>query len=336
MARRPKAQQAPSQDPQYEWAFTADDHPVHISQAARGEIYVCPLCRGRMVAKRGEIKQHHFAHESLKTCTPEEVTRLVVQRWLAEELQACLAAQRSLVMTWPCPICQQVHTADLLEHIHTLHYEHQHDGLCSDVALLDAQGVIKAAIVLKSLSEDDLRRYTERSITVIEVTLGRSPDRMVDLATLLAGARIYGGVCTTQELAAQHGVVTNGDAVRDLLIAAVAAPPHNIYGPLDHFRGLTHVFLLGEQRLWLPPLLWQRAVGGLHHSINPTLQIISQEWEQPDGAMIALYYVTAKDTTAIAVRRFPAGQPVYARLDNAMFRTPRLNAVSVARSFAEL
>ena len=32
----------------------------------------------------------------------------------------------------------------------------------------------------------------------------------------------------------------------------------------------------------------------------------------------------------------PEAPLVYARLDNAMFRTPRLNAVNVARSFAEL
>ncbi|MBN1563681.1 MAG: hypothetical protein JXA10_07575, partial [Anaerolineae bacterium] len=81
---------------------------------------------------------------------------------------------------------------------------------------------------------------------------------------------------------------------------------------------------------------WQRAIGGLLHSINPALQVITQEWPQADGATIALYYVTARDTNAIAVRRFPPGQEVYARLDSAAFRTARLTALNIARSFAEL
>jgi hypothetical protein len=99
---------------------------------------------------------------------------------------------------------------------------------------------------------------------------------------------------------------------------------------------LTHVFTLGDQKLWLPPILWQRAIGGLLHTINPALQVITQEWPQEDGSVIALYYVTVRDTHAIAVRRFPPGKPVYARLDSTALRSDRLAAAGVARGFAEL
>jgi hypothetical protein len=120
-----------------------------------------------------------------------------------------------------------------------------------------------------------------------------------------------------------------------MLADAAALPPYYFYGPLESTDGLTHILTLGKRALWLPPLLWQRAVGGLLHSINPALQIISQEWPQDDGGTIALYYIHFKDTYAVAVRRFAPGQPVVARLENSGFRTGRATAVDIARGFAE-
>ncbi len=323
-------------DPQYEWAMTPDGEPVHITQAVRGKAYVCPVCNGRMVAKLGDVKQHHFAHETLQMCSPERVTQIVAKYWLLKELQTCLDSRYSLIVTWPCPLCQQSHTANLLHDITALKSDHEQDGLRSDVALLDPSGKVRAVVVLDAPSEEALITYTARKITTIAVTISSTRERLHDLATLLARARIYGGLCTTQEIAAQNGIITEPEKLRAELTGSVTDPPHHLYGPLEHYKGLTHVFMLETRRLWLPPILWQRAIGGLHHSINPALQIISQEWPQADGATIALYYVTARDTNAIAVRRFPAGQPVYARLDNAAFRTSRLTAVNVARCFAEL
>jgi hypothetical protein len=131
-------------------------------------------------------------------------------------------------------------------------------------------------------------------------------------------------------------VVSDEDTLRRLLIEAVAKPPYNVYGPLEASAGLTHVLRLNDKRLWLPPNLWQRAIGGLHHTINPSLQVISQEWSQPDGATVALYYVTSRGRSAVAVRRFPPGTSAYARLDPSAMHSPRLSALAVARSFAEV
>jgi hypothetical protein len=333
MARRTQPQ---AHQPQYEWAMSTSQQPVHITQAVRGETYVCPVCGGRMIAKLGDVKRHHFAHESIQICTPERVTRIVARYWLVAELQTCLDVRRSLVVTWPCPLCQQDHSADLLHDISALESNYEHAGLRSDIALLDEQRAVRAVILLDTPSNDALIAYSRQQITVIVVDMSQSRKRLHDLATLLAGARFYGGRCSTQEIATESGIITEPDRLHDLLIEAVAVPPYHLYGPLDQHKGLTHVFLLGSNRLWLPPILWQRAIGGLHHAINPALQIISQEWPQDDGSIIALYYITARDSYAIAVRRFPPGQQAYARLDNAVFRTSRLNAVNIARSFAEL
>jgi hypothetical protein len=334
MVRRRQQHVPAPHHPLYEWALDAAGQPVHILEAVPSAAYFCPVCGEKMIARLGDIKQHHFAHETLQFCEPEEVAQAAASRWLATHIQACLNEGRGIVVTWPCPLCHQPHTINLLNDVTRVRQKYEHHELVSDLALLDAGGQVRAALLLHKPTPEALGTYTRYEITVIVIDAARG--HFSDLSTLLAGARIYGGICSTQKSAAQDGIVTEPADLRRTLTEAVAGPPYYIYGPLTDFEAMTHVFMLGDKKLWLPPILWQRAIGGLLHTINPALQIITQEWPQPDGSVIALYYVTARDTHAIAVRRFPPGQPVYARLDTAAFRSDRLTAVRVARSFAEL
>ncbi len=309
----------------YEWAYDAAGQPVHIYGAARSETYFCPVCGGRMIARLGDVKQHHFAHESLQFCEPSEVARAAAARWLVNRLQACLKDERGVMITWQCPLCHQPHTTNLLKEVTEIRQDYTHaDGLESDVALLDATGKVRGVLLVSKPSSDALVTYTAHEIVVIVVDAARG--RFTDLPSLLAGARLIGGMCTTQKSAAQTGIISEVSDLRQVLIDAVSRPPYNIYGPLQQLDELTHVFTLGDKKLWLPPILWQRAIGGLLHTINPALQVITQEWQQTDGATIALYYITARSTYAIAVRRFAPGQQVYARLDTAAFRSDRETA----------
>lgn len=333
--RRRSAAPIPSINyPQYEWALDLDGQPVHISQAERGGHYACPVCHGRMIAKLGDIKQHHYAHDELQVCKPEEVARVAGRRWLALELAQLLDARQAVMITWPCPLCQHSHTANLLHNVDMVREPFDYKDMQFDVALLDESEALLGAVMLSRPPQEMLLRTAARKIMTLVIDLGSRRLAYANLETFLAGARIYGGVCTTQRSAADSGVLTDEHVLRRILTAAVSEPPYYVYGPLEHHADLTHVFRFGDQKLWLPPILWQRAIGGLHHSINPALQIISQEWEQPDGATIALYYVTAHDTHAIAVRRFAPGEPVYARLNPGVLQTRRLTALAVARSFA--
>ena len=319
---------------QHEWAFGPDNSPVHISRAVRGEPYTCPVCGGKMVAKLGEIKQHHFAHEQVEICRPVLVAQTAARRWLAQELQNVLSTRRGVIMTWPCPLCRHTHTANLLHDVTTIKESHVFGEAAADLALLDASGELLGAITLARPNQNTLITYASHGVMVIVVDLAMRHANPSSLETFLAGARIYGGICTTQRDAARKGVITGEKQLRQILTDAVSQSPHFIYGLLEDFNGLTHVLTYGDLKLWLPPILWQRAIGGLHHAINPALQIMSQEWQQSDGATIALYYVTAQNMFAIAVRRFAPGQPVHARLQPGVLQTTRLNALAVARNFA--
>lgn len=332
--RRSSTATAAETYPQYEWALGTNGQAVHISRALRGETYICPVCHGKMIAKQGAIKQHHFAHEQVQVCSPQEVARIVARHWLAQRLENVLATRRGVIMTWPCPLCQHTHTANLLHAVHTIAEEYVYYDALADLALLDAEGDVLGAIMLARPPQETLVTYASRGKMMIVVDIETRRTNPTDLGTFLAGARIYGGICTTQRSAAQEGIVTDEHELRRVLVVAVTHPPHYIYGLLEDYEGLTHVLTYGDQKLWLPPILWQRAIGGLHHAINPALQIISQEWRQDDGATIALYYVTAHDTAAVAVRRFAPGETVYARLHPSVLHTSRLNALAVARNFA--
>ena len=62
--------------------------------------------------------------------------------------------------------------------------------------------------------------------------------------------------------------------------------------------------------------------------------IISQEWSQDDHSQIALYYITVRDTAAIAIRYFPPNQPVTSDLGNAAFRRANVTALQLAEQLA--
>lgn len=333
--RRRPPYRTPDGQPLYEWALDMEGKAIHISQAARGTAYRCPLCRGRMIARMGDVVRYHFAHEVLAACPPEQVARLAAQRWLVQHIAESLARRQAIIGTWHCPLCQHEHTANLLADIAAVRQDVPLGEYAADVALLDANGTARTVIALHHPAPEEIAQLTHQGITTIVIDPTALPDRMTDLATLLKGAAIHGGRCTVQLESGGGALVTDIPTLRRLLVEAVSQPPFYIYGSLDYDGDLSHIFELDEHKLWLPPLLWRRAVGGLLHSISPTIQIVSQEWEQDDGSTIALYYVTVKGTHAIAARRFAPGEPVYARLDNSIFRTARITASHVARCFAE-
>lgn len=318
--------------PQYTWALDSSGQPVHISQAVHSDDYLCPLCHGRMIARLGEVKQHHFAHDQLRVCTPDGVARAAVGRWIAQQLQARIAAGQPLLLSWVCALCGQPHTTDLLAGGGSVIEGYEVEEMQADVALLDSAGQLRAVVIVGRARLPEALR----GVTVIALDLSRDRAALPDLTALFAGAAVPAGPCLTQQNAARQGIVTDPPSLRALLIRAVMEPPHAMHAPLHDDGDLTHVLTLGDRKLWLPPILWERAIGGLLHTIHPALQVISQEWPQVNGATIALYYVTAGGSCAVAVRRFPPGELVYARLDSAIFHTGRLTADGVARSFAEV
>ncbi|MEM9488183.1 MAG: competence protein CoiA family protein, partial [Myxococcota bacterium] len=62
---------------------------VHVSEVASGyqPDCRCVLCGGALVARKGRVKAHHFAHASAAPCTGESILHHLAKRMLAERVE---------------------------------------------------------------------------------------------------------------------------------------------------------------------------------------------------------------------------------------------------------
>ena len=68
----------------YPAALAADGKIVFIGAAVAGLRYVCLHCGQRMVARKGEIKEHHFAHYRAGDCEPDSALHTYAQRLIQD------------------------------------------------------------------------------------------------------------------------------------------------------------------------------------------------------------------------------------------------------------
>ena len=54
------------------FALTENGIPIHIDSVEKGKRYFCLGCNSEVIAKRGDILQHHFAHKSLSELNDRE------------------------------------------------------------------------------------------------------------------------------------------------------------------------------------------------------------------------------------------------------------------------
>src|SRR5664279_2017141 len=135
---------------QYRWALDESGYPIPIDAARRGAHYICPLCRGTMIARLGDQLQHHFGHEEDTGCTTEAVTRAAVRRWITIQLRDAISRRQATKARWTCSKCGQPHTADLLEGVTVVHEGYYWDPThYADVALVDRAGNVCAVIVVQ-------------------------------------------------------------------------------------------------------------------------------------------------------------------------------------------
>ncbi|NJL95235.1 MAG: hypothetical protein HC915_16715 [Anaerolineae bacterium] len=320
----------------YGWALDAQGYPVPIRQAVRDAKYFCPVCRGEMVPKMGDIKQHHFAHLSLVDCSPDNVARLVAGRWLVRALQAALEAGQPVQVTWQTRDTQESHTINLLEGVTTVHEQQAIGEDRVEIALLDAEGNPRVAIltgIQGTPPPEMVQRLTQAQIMVLLLNPVGVRSGQINLQELMAQATVWGGWWRLAELTEREAFLTEPEAVREILRGVAIRPPYRFYGALHEEGSLRHVLEVDGRKVWLPQEVWMQTVGGTLNRLSPLLTIIQQEWTEDNQATIALYYVQTKDSSAVAIRYFGPGQPVVSNLTSA-FRLNRLEARDVAEQLA--
>lgn len=338
--RRIPIPQLHKHEPMYGWALDAHARPIPIALALRGaQGYTCPICGEVMIAKKGDVNQHHFAHENLLNCTPETVAYAIAGQWLALEL-----GQR-MVLKQPCPVSWEMsrkhYTAELLKDVYAIVENKKTDYGVASLTLETTEGKIRAAFVLtidKMPDEVMLARFVTNGIPVIllHVDIFRSGQKTLD--ELLHGVDIRGGwflLDGTQADASPHRqFITEPERIRQILYEVVSAPPYRYWNILGRAGDHDDVLVIGGNQIWLPVEIWQTAIGGARNKLGEDLIITTQEWKQPDNSTIALYYVSLRSTDhAIAIRRFLPGEDIHAEIHGG-FRMRRTTALEIAQLLA--
>ncbi len=314
---------------EYRWALNAEDRPVPVTLAQRGERYTCPLCRSAMIARLGLQVQHHFSHLEANACDSESVSTAALRRWLALHLDQALNEGQALPFTWQCRLCSQTHSQDLLAGISHVLEDLLNAPESPDVQLTDAQGNQRAAFYILGEGVPIPQGLEEavgqgRFAFALSAALLPQSD---DLAAFLAALEPFAAPCPLWD---QADVVRQPERLRRLLINLANRPPHYFFGAVETADGLADVVRIGRYKVWAALPFWERVVGGSLNRLAPDVEIFIQNWEQPDGGTIYLYYVRIRETRAIALRRYPPHSAPSLRIDD-RYRLLRFTALDVAR-----
>lgn len=322
----------------YRWALDSQGRPVPVELAQRHGLYTCPLCGGRMIPRQGAQLQYHYGHQRETGCPPEAVHHAMIRRWIALHLQEALAARRAIPLRWRCPLCGQTHTADLLEGVMRVEESYPYDGLALDVALLDANSHLKGAITVERTTARSLVQpgmpfrttgiLNDGRFFVIGVPNSFAP--AVDSPSgWLAQTTILSGPCPNWNRVTAH-IVRQPETVREVLMEMINNPQGRFAAAVETVEGLKDMARMGDWLVWLPPERWRAIIGGTVNNMAPEMQIVLQQWPEPGGGVIALYYVIIGTSRAIGVRRYRAGEDSTPHLGRA-YQRRGATALDVAR-----
>jgi hypothetical protein len=321
---------AHKQPPLYGWALEPDGTPVPIAAAKRGQSYTCPVCHRTVVAKLGDVNQHHFSHLDVMPCTPEAVARKVAGIWLTRALREALLAKRPVNIEWEIPQTGEVKTLDALMNVARVEKDYSLPLGKADVALIDAHGKPLVALMLGIQGTPSASRVVEWIQSGIAVVLLNSVlvrHGRLHPSNILAGARLEGGWLLLEN---QENLVTNPDKIKQILRGVVSDDSPIFYAELGTEGALSHILKVHGQKLWLPPEVWQQTIGGSKNKLGPDVHVYIQEWKEGEDCVTEIFYITARKTAAIALRRCPDGKVPSIRIDPS-FRRDQTTALDLAR-----
>lgn len=159
-------------------------HVVHVDAVPRGLACgcTCPVCGGKLVARKGDIKVHHFAHASSENCEAAYETGLhkAAKEFLLEHRKISLPAveirfdQRESILLKPAT------TYDL----DTVDLEKRFRSFVPDViATVGGKTLLIEIRVTHGVDEEKLEKIRAENVSVVEIDLSDA-DRIAPLDDL--------------------------------------------------------------------------------------------------------------------------------------------------------
>lgn len=129
-----------------------DGRIVHVDSVDRGRACdcICPACNGLLVARKGDIRVHHFAHDMYAICNGESALHATAKHLLFQRIQDALREKRDIPLSWRCLICPEAcqHNGNLLKRTATVAMEQTVPGanIRPDILLVNDDGTPAALL----------------------------------------------------------------------------------------------------------------------------------------------------------------------------------------------
>lgn len=167
------------------------DKIIHISEVESGRQIncLCPACKTRLIARKGNLRQHHFAHDTGTNCNEESALHWFGKQFLFDAIQRALAEGRPFPMEWICNQCHRKHDGNLLKKAASVMLEQVYGEVRPDLLLKDATGkpIVAIEIIVTHAPEQSAREfYTKQDIAIVEVRIenGTTLEALKDLREL--------------------------------------------------------------------------------------------------------------------------------------------------------
>lgn len=156
----------------YPAAFNVKEEIVSIQEASHGELYHCPACKERMIARLGEINQHHFAHYSpTQNCSQgyETILHLMAKKILENHYRIKLPG-------WTVPAYRssklKTYSKDYWFSYDSVAIEKRYNDFIPDIQLRKGDKIVFVEIAVShKVDKEKFTKLRESGIATVEIDL---------------------------------------------------------------------------------------------------------------------------------------------------------------------
>lgn len=196
--------------------LTAAGELVKPTEAVKGLVYLCPVCRSELIIRRGPINRPHFAHRAEFTCSSESILHQTAKLMIAQAIKG----DELPVIRRICAECHQIYKQPLpRDRVDQVKLEYPFRGFVLDLALLN-RGEVVAAIEINVTHGIGGRKAQDLRIPFLELSGQDVVDQPLTWYPLID--RFLPGHCPKcqrkKRLAKAAGIVPTGEAYRRLSV----------------------------------------------------------------------------------------------------------------------
>jgi len=175
-------------------AYDSNNNLVHIEEVdkANKDNYTCLNCGNELIARKGKIKAHHFAHKKLINCSFETYLHKLGKLRFHDAYTHCLksgtpfylefpiqricnACEGIESINWSCNLDDKTEVLDLTKYFDKIDIEKGYAGFVPDI-LLSSSKIDKVLFVEIAVSHFSSEKKANSGIPIVEIYLQEEGD----------------------------------------------------------------------------------------------------------------------------------------------------------------